>query len=83
VLVASFIAPTSHVLWVDLTTWHVTLVAADDDLHAAVINTEATHFLFPVDERSKAVFVVDIVYHDYTIRVLVELLSDQAVVIIT
>jgi len=81
-LVATLVAPASHILWVHFTRWHVALVAAYDHLNAVCLDAKAAHFFLPVDKRSETVLVVYIVNHDNTICVFVEILADQTVVVV-
>ena len=81
-LESTLLAPLGHVSWVDLTARLVTLVATDDYLDPGHVDAETTHFLLPVDQRRKAIPIVNIVHHDNPVCILIELLPNQPVVII-
>ena len=78
----SFLAPLGHVSGIDLASRLVTLVTADDDLNSVHVHAKSAHLFLPVHQRLETVPIVHIVNHDDAICILVELLSDQPVVIV-
>ena len=81
-LVTSLVAPLLNIVGVDFAPGHIDLISADDDLDSVRFNAVAAHLFLPMDEGCEAVFVVHVVDHDDSIGVLVELLPNQAVIVV-
>lgn len=82
VKISSVFAPLLSVFGLDFAAALVTLVTADNHFAAGHVYAVALHFFFPVHERGKGVAVVNIIHHDQSVSVLIELSADHFVLFI-